>query len=103
MTPQELTRLIEEDIASNRDAFHWYGRPFRDCLREPRKIRVLDSFRNDEPEDLWLVFEEASGEEQGYKVVYHESLGAFGLAVAGTPEPVLIGFYGGFVDTLNAM
>jgi hypothetical protein len=93
MTPQELAQLIEDDIASNQDALSWRGRPFRECLQEPKKVRVLNSHNNNEPEDLWLVFEEVPNAVEGYKVVYDESLGEFGLAVAGITEPVLIGIY----------
>ncbi len=103
MTPQDLIHLIERDTALNQSKLSWHGRPFQQCLQEPRKVRVLNSHSNNDPEELWLVFEEGPNPGEGYKVVYDETLGIFGLAVAGTPEPVLIGLYGGFVETLNSM
>jgi hypothetical protein len=103
MTPQELTRLIEEELALAGAGFVWHGRSLRECLREPAKRRFLNSHANNAPEDLWLVFEEGPTSGEGYMVVYDEGLNEFGLAVHGTTDPVLIGIYGGFVETLNSM
>jgi len=36
-------------------------------------------------------------------VVYDDGLNEFDLVVHGTTDPVVIGFYGGFVETLNSM
>ena len=103
MTPLELTRIIEDDIKRAGSAFTWQGRSLSECLREPSKQRFLNSHNNDEPEELWFVFEEGPQPSEGYKVVYDEELEMFGLAVNGITEPVLIGLYGGFVETLNSM
>lgn len=103
MTPHQLTRLIQDDLASNAASLSWHGRPLHECLCEPRKQRFADSFNNNEAIDLWLVFEENASPDQGYKVIYSERDGEFGLATAGVNDPVLIGIYGGFVETLNSM
>jgi len=41
-------------------------------------------------------------ERSAAKIVFHEQRG-FGLAVPGSARAVLIGFYGSFVDALEAM
>ena len=103
MTPQELSCLIEDDLARAGTGFAWPGRPINQCLQKPEKRRFLNSRSDDAPEDFWLVFEEGPGPGEGYMVVYDEELQEFGLAVQGTADPVVIGFYGGFVETLNSM
>ena len=103
MTPKDLTRLIAEDLARAGPGFVWHGRPLVEWLQEPKRSRFLNSHNNDEAEELWLVFEEGPEPGEGYKVVYDEELNMFGLAVNGFTEPVLIGYYGGFVETLNSM
>jgi len=65
--------------------------------------RFLNGHADDAPEDLWLVFEEGPTPGEGYMVVYDDGLNEFGLAVQGTTDPVVIGFYGGFVETLKSM
>ncbi len=103
MVPQELTRIIEDDIVHAGAAFVWTGRPLRECLQEPKKAIFLNSHNNNEAEELWFVFEEGPEPGEGYKVVYDEELNLFGLAVNGIAEPVLVGLYGGFIETLNSM
>ncbi len=103
MTPKDLTRIIEEELARAGPGFVWHGRALGECLQEPKKLRFLNSHNNDEAKELWLVFEEGPEPGEGYKVVYDEDLSLFGLAVNGITDPVLIGLYGGFVETLNSM
>ncbi len=103
MTPAELVRLIEADLARAGTAFTWGGRPLSQCLQKPAKRRFLNSRDDDAPEELWLVFEEGPEPGEGYMVVYDEQSDEFGLAVQGSADPVVIGFYGGFVETLNSM
>jgi len=103
VTPQDVVRIIEEDLTRGGATLVWLGRPLRECLQVPVRRRFLNSHSNNEPEDLWFVFEEGPNSGEGYKVVYDEDLGEFGLAVQGVTEPVLIGYYGGFVETLNSM
>ena len=103
MTPQELTSLIEADLDRAGSGLAWHGRPLRDCLLKPAKRRFLNSRTDDAPEDLWLVFEEGPNPGEGYMVVFYDGLNEFGLAVQGVTDPVVIGIYGGFVETLNSM
>ena len=101
MTPDEVARIIEDDL--KRNCLNWNGRPFRDCLRTPEKVRVGNPLGEGGTEEVWLVFEESATPEKGYRVVFDEEAGLFGLAVPGTPNLVVIGLYGGFVKTLQSM
>jgi len=103
MTSEEISQLIDSDIASNRETLSWFGRPLAECRLTPILLEFTDSFNNDDPIMLWLVFEEDPISKQGYKIVYSEDANEFGLAVQGEKAGVLIGIYGSFVDTLNAM
>lgn len=66
-------------------------------------MSFADSSVEGEKIELWVVFKEAPEPGQGYKAVYSENERLFGLAVSGRERDVFIGFYGGFVDTLNSM
>ncbi len=103
MTPEDITLIIENDLVRAGSNLVWGGRPLRECLQVPTKRRFLNSHNNDVVEECWLVLEEGPEPGEGYKVVYHEQENMFGLAVNGIVEPVLIGLYGGFVETLNSM
>ncbi len=103
MTPQELTDIIDAELESASDPPGWRGRPLRECLLKPEKHCFLNSHNGNEPENLWLVFEEGPKSGEGYKIVYDEELNLFGLAVDGTHDSVLMGLYGSFLETLNSM
>ena len=103
MNAAELSSIIERDLSANEHSLAWGGRPIRECLVEPEQKQFSDSFNGNRPVQLWLVFEEDPVARRAYKVVYSEEDSLFGLAVAGQGRDVLIGFYGGFVETLQAM
>ena len=67
------------------------------------KIKAEHSFKN-EIVEVWLVFEENPTERNGYKIIYSEDQG-FGLMIPGIDEnvPIIIGFYGSFLETLFGM
>lgn len=103
MTSDEISRIIAEDLRSASTQLAWYGRPLEECLLTPRRMPFFSSLQDEEPEDLWLVFEERPTPGEGYRVVFDEDLRMFGLATSGADKPVLIGLYGSFVETLNSM
>ena len=51
---------------------------------------------------LWLL-EELPKDRNGYRIVYGELAGMFGLAVPGASRDVFIGYYGSFLDTYRGM
>lgn len=68
-------------------------------LVPPRAEIVIDSFNDGVQIKVWVVLET---KPQGYSIVYDDADG-FGLVTPGPKGPVLIGFYGSFVDALKAM
>jgi hypothetical protein len=73
-------------------------------LVQPTRITLVTF--DDELIELWLVLEEHPEHRGGYKVVYDESTGGFGLAAPGrTPAdvPGYFGEYGDFMEALAAM
>ncbi|MEZ5990058.1 MAG: hypothetical protein R3F30_13200 [Planctomycetota bacterium] len=75
----------------------------RCLLARPESRTFLDSFDGNRPVRMWLVLEEDPDNHAGYQIVFDGSRSAFGLAVPGTESAVFIGYYGSFVDTLEAM
>jgi hypothetical protein len=73
---------------------------------EPRLVSCLNSFPHlgdGEPLRAWIVLEEMPGTRDGYVIIFYEEQGVFGLAIWDEITPVLVGFYGSFLDTLQAM
>jgi hypothetical protein len=106
MTSEQVSAIIAHDLDMRRSNFRWPGQSMEECLLSPVLKKFINSFEEGELLDLWLVFEEtpdSGSANSGYKIVYSEAEGMFGLAVAGDVHDVLIGFYGGFVETLNSM
>ncbi len=111
MTTNELKQLIENQIAGRWDETNLHGIDLRTTLIQPHKIRiihrrVLDEKFDDEIIEVWLVLEEDKEKQEGYKIIYNESNGMFGLATDGFPtdqHPVLVGFYVDFWATFKAM
>ena len=53
---------------------------------------------------MWLVLEENPRTRGGYKIVFDEQRREFGLATREqSGRDVLLGFYGTFMETLDAM
>jgi len=51
----------------------------------------------------YLVLEEDPVSQSGYKIVYSDLENMFGLAVCGHDYAIFIGYYGTFLETLEAM
>ena len=67
---------------------------------------VLGATIRDSSETVWLVLEQRPAEKDGYKIIFNEERGIFGLAYGGLPDdqfPVLCGYYGDFPETLASM
>ena len=103
MTSERLTRLIEAEVAGDWDRPNPHGCTIRSCLVEPRQVTFDDPLNGDTVE-LWLVLEEDPESRDGYKVVYDDENGSFGLAISDQKDgPSFIGLYGGFLDAYDAM
>ena len=104
MTPDEVAGVILDEIATGRTVSDAHGVDLRRCLVTPPRKRVyLDSFDEDAPTELWLVLEENPDDHSGYEIVYDDIRNTFGLAITTKDAPVFIGYYGTFLNTLEAM
>jgi len=107
MNASEVMEIIKCEIDDNWTLSNAHGVDLRKCLLpQPMKKTYEDSFKEGETIELWLVLEEIPEDESGYKIVFDEESQMFGLAVPGSHEndnDIFIGFYGTFLETLEAM
>lgn len=109
MTAEAVRELVEREIAGDWSRTNAHGCDLRRCLIPP-ELREHDDCGGGRPLvepypviRLWLVLEETPGDRDGYKIVFGEEAGMFGLAVSGSPRDVFIGYYGSFLDTYRGM
>ncbi len=103
MTPQQVRELVEQQISGQWDRSNLHGVDLRTCLLDPQLTKCIDAGTG-QPVDLWVVLSEAPGNTSCYGVAYDERSKVFGL-VEFNPDlpPVLVGMYGGFLETMEAM
>lgn len=109
MTAEGVRQLIQSEVAGDWSLTNLHGCELRRCLVPP-VLREFDDCGSSrlllEPCPLirlWLVLEELPEDRSGYKIVYGEEAGAFGLAIPGNDRDVFIGYYGSFLDTYRGM
>jgi hypothetical protein len=108
MTAEDVRELVEREIAGDWSQTNLHGCDLRRCL-VPAKLLEYDDSNG--PFDagpapvvwMWLVLEELPTDRSGYKIVFGETAGMFGLAVPGIPRDVFLGYYGSFLETYRAM
>jgi len=103
MTSEEVTHLVETQINGDWTSSNAHGVDLRKCLVKPRIVL----FKGSNPEDkfeLWVVLEESPEDGSGYKIVFDEETGEFGLATPGWHNnPCFLGIYGNFFDAFDSM
>lgn len=109
MTPEDVRGLIEREVAGDWSQTNLHGCDLRRCLVSP-ELREYDDRGSGRPLVepypvilLWRVLEEMPDGPDGYKIVFGEEAGMFGLAVPGSPRDVFIGYYGTFLDAYRGM
>ena len=100
MSPSDISLLIACEIGSDWNRANPHGVELRTCLVAPARRRFIDASDKNQTLDLWLVLEEHPQTHDGYKIVFDESSRQYGLASSGD---VFIGYYGTFIETLDAM
>lgn len=103
MTEMEIHDMVTAAIGDQWDRSNLHGVDLRRCLVPPEQVAAVNA--GDETDTpVWLVLLEAPDTRLGYAIAYHEESKQFGL-VQLTKEyaPCLIGLYGGFFNTLEAM
>ena len=106
MTSEAVTRLVEAEIAGNWGRSNLHGVNLKDFLVPPKLRQYTDGFQPENQMSLWLVLEEDPVNKSGYKIIFDEQSGLFGLAVCGIEwdvRDVFIGYHGRFLDTLKGM
>jgi hypothetical protein len=85
MTADELRANIEDEINGRWTTTNAHGCDLRRCLVSPKKQQYRDCSQGDSGKfvELWLVLEEDPISQDGYKIVYDERSGYFGLATPG--------------------
>ena len=102
MTAAELRDRVEAEIAQRWDCTNAHHCDLRRCLVAPHQAE-FEEFQGPEKVRLWIVLEENPETRDGYKVVFDERTGMFGLALAGETAPFYVGPYGTFVVAFEAM
>ena len=103
MQAEEITQLIEAEIAGDWTRSNAHGVDLRKCLVEPTRQEFEDSFDPSRKITLWLVLEEDPETRGGYMIVYGEDEKMFGLAIHGIKTDTFLGWYGSFIETLECM
>lgn len=93
MSAATIKERIDSEIDGiDSNASGWHFRPF--LLEVPHLAQLKE--HNGGTCQVWIVLREPN---DGYSVVFDPEVGEFGLATGGT----IVGIYGGFMETLNAM
>ena len=110
MTSSEVLERILREIDGNWSISNHHGVDLKESLLPtPVKTAFQDlSGPHADPSkvvDLWLVLEEIPNDGSGYKIVFDEERGKFGLATsdANNRLPAYLGPYGSFLDALASM
>ena len=105
MDASEVSRVVTDEIGDDWSISNAHGVDLKRCLVFPTKHDYRDSFNEGADISLWLVLEEVPEDNSGYKIVFDETTQRFGLATgdAQRQHDVFLGFYGTFLETLEAM
>ena len=104
MTSDEVLALVDGEIGDRWLQTNLHGCDLRRCLVTPILRVYEDTKQPPESVTLWLVLEEVPETSDGYKIVYDEQQGLFGLACPGVSgSEVFLGYYGTFWETFEAM
>ena len=100
----EVSAIIAHEIGDDWSHTNAHGVDLLKCLVTPERKRYIGPIKDDETFDLWLVLEEDPETRNGYKIVFDETKKMFGLALVDDRDRhVFIGYYGTFMETLDAM
>ena len=102
MSPDEIMRIIDDELKSEPDIRNVYGLDLTSCLVIPTIQQYWNSSDKRSSENLWTVLLETSDKE-GYVIYFDETTGDFGLGIQSRNELFDIGTYGTFLKTLYSM
>jgi len=103
MEVKEISEIIERELNGDLSLSNAHGVDLKRCLVTP-SLQTYDNFDQTETLRLWLVLEEMPDDKSGYKIAFDEKSKMFGLATGSFGEhDMFLGFYGTFLETLEAM
>jgi hypothetical protein len=108
---EQVRRIVIDAIGDSWDAPNAHGVDLREALVPPSLIKVIqqtvhEGEIHDTVIDAWLVLIENPESGDGYRIVANADGSDFGLAIQGSSKDAplfLCGWYGDFVNTLEAM
>ncbi|MHC4200212.1 MAG: hypothetical protein ACYSU0_09495 [Planctomycetota bacterium] len=96
--------MIEREVGTDRGRTSAHRCDLRRCLVTPSLQDFKSETEEDETVRLWLVLEENPDRRDGYKIVYGEDDGMFGLAMRLTNgTDWFMGYYGTFLEAYDSM
>ena len=103
MLKADISSIVLAQIGEQWHRANLHGVNLKACLVEPELIEFT-TVRDEKLTKAWLVLCEHPNKQNGYAVVFDEATGTFGLAqFAEGYDPCLLGLYGDFFSTLEAM
>lgn len=105
MELSEVAQIVNDQIAGNWSVSNAHGVDLKACLVTPVRRDYADPINDTLKQSLWLVLEEIPDDNSGYKIVFDETTHLFGLAMedAQRQQDIFLGFYGTFLETVEAM
>ena len=103
MDAASVRDLIRSQLGGRREGADWpHGVSLEHCLVDPPTRQTFHvAWDPTTSLDLWLVLEEHG--EGTYCIAFDEDEGQFGIATRIEDGLLLLGFYGSFVETLEAL
>jgi hypothetical protein len=104
MSPSEVSQMIAVEVDGDWNRANPHGVDLRTCLVTPERRRFVEASDESQTCELWLVLEERPQTRGGYKIVFDDLRRQYGLAVTDQHgRDVFVGYYGTFLETLDAM
>ena len=108
MTQSEVANLVAVEIGGDYGRTNHHNLNLRDSLVTPRLVPCRNTFPDPEKPKprilkLWVVLEEAPGQEDSYLIVFNDQMNKFGLASNGENGPVFLGYHGTFWAAFDGM
>ncbi len=100
----QIHEIIRSEISENDSITNLHGINLKRCLIEPYLQIFEKSFKEGEVAELYVVLKEDPDKNQGYQIAYNPKDKLFGLCIFGDGKyPLLLGYYGTFLEALDGM
>jgi hypothetical protein len=104
MSPQEVTKIIVDEIGDDWKHSNWHGCDMRVCLITPERRLFSHALDESKTREMWVVFEEHPDTHTGYRIFFDGETRQFGLAIEGkNGRDIWLTYYGTFMQTFEGM